>query len=1133
MSIDQAIIIDKLKKDIASGDLVVVIGTGVSIALTNNKRPTLSWQGLIADGLKHALQKGKITPPQSENWRGLLYTEDIDDMLGAADYVGRKLGAPRGDLYSRWLDSALSDDRTENPDLEDALRQIKQSGTPICTLNYDCLLEQVTSLPSIDLSDLRKSTEWVRREAAGIFHLHGQWRNPESCVLGIKDYADAVANEPRDLIQKNLSTFNRLLFIGCGDTFSDPNFSALIAWLKLHMRSSAPQHYALVVDTQYETRHADENWHGFVEPLSYGANHKDLPDFIKSLFDNPQHSLTKQSQSPSRSTLSHETVIEEYKQFLIKDCGQMTIEGVRADMDTAQRRFDLEKLFVPLQLEACSPDIPASDPDRNEKLKVWMSENTEPCPFGDVFEKTRGLALLALPGGGKTLLLKRLAVAYASPSRRANSQDNLPDIDIIPILIRCREWRDHIQLPILTLFKKLSDITGQPGLSKFSSAIVPKLKSGNVLLLIDGLDEIHVNSDREIFVDNLQKFLSEFQKIRVVITSREAGFNLVAAKIAGFCERWRVAPLNHDAISTLSLHWHKLMAPGSKEAEDDALELANHLHQNPSLRRLAENPLLLTMLLVVKHGAGRLPPNRVSLYGRAVDVLLDTWNIKGHEPLNVWEAVPQLAYIALDLMQRGAQTATEKELLTILDRARSTVPLIARYAKDTPYEFLKRVELRSSLLLEAGHQVENGLTVPFYQFRHLTFQEYLSSVALADGHYDNYSPRNPVIKPIAKKIISDEWKEVIPMVAVLAGKRASPIAAALITKAKQVYKKALENKSFPGSKEWGDFPWTIPAPIARLLQIFIEEAQIETQELSEAMPIIAYFAKGCGSSYDWRALARGPYATDFLDAVWTTYEPMTWDDEIWIKNTFANFSGYMVSSEHFNSAKFLDDTIEGLSESEPRVLCCTLITYLSSLWHDSPRRNKDTPEEIFKAAEGLVHHQSPAVAYAATWCWSLICSNQTSRIPSPKSLDAVLQNYLTAPPNIAGLAAFSLSVVGGLERSYWTPSISQKDIIKLRAQISDESSEDPHKRDKAALAVLSFHSREIIDDCSLIELLLDVRSRNVDVDNRIDDMLRQLGELGIASLAKAKASDEVRTRARQNKIRQSKKRITTPKLKAR
>src|SRR5206468_10943956 len=141
-----------------------------------------------------------------------------------------------------------------------------------------------------------------------------------------------------------------------------------------------------------------------------------------------------------------------------------------------------------------------------------------------------------------------------------------------------------------------------------------------------------------------------------------------------------------------------LMVGDSPESQAEAEEIADYLTEHNALRRLAENPLLLTMLLVVKHGAGRLPPDRVTLYERAVEVLLDTWNIKGHDPLNPKEAVPQLACVAFQLMRAGRQTATGKDLLILLEEAREKVPQIRRYAKDSPADFLTRVELRSSLL---------------------------------------------------------------------------------------------------------------------------------------------------------------------------------------------------------------------------------------------------------------------------------------------------------------------------------------------------------------------------------------------------------------------------------------------------
>jgi hypothetical protein len=733
--------VTRLTDSARRGELVAVIGTGVSLSLTDGAIPALSWKGLVQDGFAHGVKKGKISTMQAAAWKSQLDSTDLDDLLGAAEFVGRKLEAPRGDLYARWFDDVFSHVQPTNREMKSAILGLVSAGIPLCTLNYDPLLERTTGLPAINVSETAKVAGWIRRETPGILHLHGSWDVPESCILGIRDYETTLGNDVRDLIQRNLASFQRLLFIGCGSTFADPNFSALIRWLREKMKTAAPQHYALVSDGEVAERHADPAWHGFVEPISYGASHNELATFITVHFAAPKSATRKVQRGSTKAPTSgneHERLLRDYRTFLLKDCGQMTIEGVRADMDTAQRRFDLERLFVPLKVLPSPPDIPESDPQREEKLRRWREKNSKPLPFGKVFAKHARLALLALPGGGKTLLLKRLAVAYADPSRRESSSDALPDMELTPVLIRCREWREHIHRPILTLLRSLPDITGHAELAGLSDALLPLFKDGRILLLVDGLDEIHDDALRSTFVDHLENFLDEFKRTRVVVTSREAGFSLVAPALARFCQRWRVAPLEEDAITALCDHWHKLMSGDSPEAFGEGREVAEHLLRNNSLRRLAENPLLLTMLLVVKHGAGRLPPDRVSLYGRAVEVLLDTWNIKGHAPLNPKEAVPQLAYVAFELMRAGKQTATEKELLVLLEGARENVPQIRRYAKDSPHEFLKRVELRSSLLIEAGLQVDNGLAVPFYQFRHLTFQEYLAGVALAEGHYKGY-----------------------------------------------------------------------------------------------------------------------------------------------------------------------------------------------------------------------------------------------------------------------------------------------------------------------------------------------------------------------------------------------------------
>lgn len=348
----------QLMESIARKELVVVVGTGVSIGLCKAKVPSLSWSGLIEDGFSEATRRGRVTKEQAAHWKTQLASNDIDERLSAAEFMGRKLGAPNGDLCARWLENTFNPISPQNAALADAIRSIHSAGIPICTLNYDTLLESVVDLPTINYDETNKVTRWMRGTTAGVFHLHGCWLRASTCILGIRDYETTIGNEIRDLIQRSLGTFKRLLFIGCGDTFTDPNFTALIGWLRSKLITATPQHYALVTRDQLDVRRADTSWQGFVEPLAYGSDHNDLPKFLSTLFStNPKNPKLRSRKKETLTELAKnsETIIAEYCSYLVRDCGQMTIEGIRADIVT-RKYLDAHSLrkFCNTKKAACA-----------------------------------------------------------------------------------------------------------------------------------------------------------------------------------------------------------------------------------------------------------------------------------------------------------------------------------------------------------------------------------------------------------------------------------------------------------------------------------------------------------------------------------------------------------------------------------------------------------------------------------------------------------------------------------------------------------------------------------------------------------------------------------------------------------
>lgn len=463
--------------------------------------------------------------------------------------------------------------------------------------------------------------------------------------------------------------------------------------------------------------------------------------------------------SPPKSDADRKTLIAEsiqqYRNWLATECGYIQLDGLPADADLTALRMRMEKLFVPLKITY----------KKNDKPQV--------TGVGDHLRKHSRFSILAKPGGGKSTLLKRIAVAYADPDRRKESADNLPNKTWLPLFLRCRELRDRVDQPFRQLLGEIgrhAEMSDEQS-NAFREHLDETLKSGKILLLIDGLDEISEAGARATFANHLRTFLGMFPNVSLIVTSREAGFRQIAGVIASICEETTMAPFDEADVQILCQRWHAEVVGDNVSVREESAHLANTIWENGRIRPLAENPLMLTTLLVVKRNVGELPTKRVKLYQAAVDVLTRTWNVEGFEPLDEEETLARLSYVAVAMMQSGEQQIGRRQLLKLLKNAQEELEVELQFAKISPNQFIDRIEYRSSLLMQTGHEDIDGHIQEVFEFRHLTFQEYLAARGLVEEHYSDRDTGKSLTELLKPHFKDATWREVIPLAAVLADRK--------------------------------------------------------------------------------------------------------------------------------------------------------------------------------------------------------------------------------------------------------------------------------------------------------------------------------------------------------------------------
>ncbi len=455
-----------------------------------------------------------------------------------------------------------------------------------------------------------------------------------------------------------------------------------------------------------------------------------------------------------------------YLTYLVDRHNYLSLKGMGV-ADRIPLRLALLDVYVPLKARLELPEgetwkrdlsLAGREPTDEDQQPLRLSD---PLPVIDILANHSGIIILGDPGAGKTTFLKYIALRLARGEGREIGLG-----ERLPILLPLAAYANVLQADDIRLDDFIADYFSDIGSDDaIGPMLAEALRAGRALILLDGLDEVRDLNLRNTVVERVVDFFAFHRRPgnKFVITSRIVGYRAVRpsaddlvectlvdfddAEIEAFVERWTAAIEKQAQGDT---------AVARGDAEQDRRELLEAVYQNPGVRRLAATPLLLTILALMKRQGVTLPERRVQLYDQYVTTLLSTWNrarsLSGRSAgrdLDELQTVSILAPLALWMHEISPGVGLVKRE----DLGRKLEELFKEQGNPSPTsaarQLLQDVREHAALLLERGPGE--------YGFIHLTFEEYLSAVAIAlKGQGDSKTVADILLEHVGEQA----WREV-------------------------------------------------------------------------------------------------------------------------------------------------------------------------------------------------------------------------------------------------------------------------------------------------------------------------------------------------------------------------------------
>ncbi len=388
---------------------------------------------------------------------------------------------------------------------------------------------------------------------------------------------------------------------------------------------------------------------------------------------------------------------------------------------------DVTSTITPPSFEGARP-VPINDlyvPPRFQY--VIVDDKLARLDYTQLLPRVDRMVVLGNPGAGKSTLAWKLCHDLASG--QAFAAGNLL---LAPLLIELRRYGATALGSAVSLRDYFVSLMSSAfSLEVREGELEHLLLAGRVLVVFDGLDELGDVARRQLVRDQMQAFVRRYPAVRVVVTSREVGYEHNPLDTDRFAVV-RIDSFDRRQVRLYAKRWFALDRKSSAGAHEHNWQ--SFVDESESVADLRANPLMLALMCNFYRGQNYIPRNRPDVYDKCATMLFETWDkqrgIENVLPIeeHLRPALRDLAYWLYstpELSEGAAEPMLRERATQFLATWRFGDRMRAEHAARGFLDFCRG---RAWVFSETGNDVHGE---PLFGFTHRTFMEFFAAEQVA------------------------------------------------------------------------------------------------------------------------------------------------------------------------------------------------------------------------------------------------------------------------------------------------------------------------------------------------------------------------------------------------------------------